>query len=114
MAGRAVVVMLAVALWAAGAAADDLSRAEQLAWDKKFAESEALYRTIIAKAPSRRAQLGLARVVMWSGRYAEAVERFDVLLATNANDVDALDGRASAEYWSGDYRAASRDFRRVL
>lgn len=113
MAGRAV-VMLAVALWAAGAFADDLDRAEQLAWSKQFAESEALYRSIIANQPSRRAQLGLARVVMWQGRYPEAIERFDALLRANPNDADAVEGRATAEYWSGDFRAAARDFRRAL
>ncbi len=113
MAGRAA-VMLVVGLWAAAAWADDVSRAEQLAWDKKFAESEALYREVIAKTPSRRANLGLARVILWRGRYPEAIERFNALLRTNAKDVDALEGRATAEYWSGDHRAAARDFRRVL
>jgi tetratricopeptide (TPR) repeat protein len=108
------VAVLVVALWALTASADDLDRAEQLAYDKRFAESEALYRAILDRQPSRRAELGLARVMMWSGRYPEAISRFDALLRTNANDVDALEGRATAEYWSGDYRAARRDFRRVL
>jgi tetratricopeptide (TPR) repeat protein len=109
----AAVVVLAG--WALAAFADDLARAEQLAWSRRFAESEALYRSILEKEPSsRRAQLGLARVVMWSGRYPEAISRFDVLLRGNAGDTDALEGRATAEYWSGDLRAAARDFRRVL
>ena len=113
MGGRAVVTVV-VALWAATAVADDLARAEQLAWDKKFAESEALYRTIVEKAPTRRARLGLARVIMWSGRYPAAISHFDALLRENANDVDALEGRAQSGYWSGDHRSAARDFRRVL
>src|SRR5215213_9198689 len=94
--------------WAAIAAADDLARAEQLAWNKEFAESEALYRAIVEKEPaSRRAQLGLARVVMWSGHYPDAIARFDALLRTNASDVDALEGRGTAEYWSTDFRGAA-------
>jgi tetratricopeptide (TPR) repeat protein len=104
--------LVLVLLWsAATAAADDLSRAEQLAWNKQFAEAEAIYRSL---PPSRRAQLGLARVVMWSGRYGEAIARFNELLRANANDVDALEGRGTAAYWSGDFRSAARDFRRVL
>lgn len=100
------VVVLALLL-----AANDLDRAEQLAWSRQFAEAEAIYR---AAPPSRRARLGLARVVMWQGRYAEAIPLFESLLKTNARDVDALEGRATAAYWSGDYRRAARDFRRVL
>ena len=101
-------VLLSCALTAA---ADELARAEQLAWDKQFAASESLYRQILAKEPpSRRARLGLARVVMWSGRYREAIALFNTL----PNDLDALEGRATAEYWSGDFRGAARDFKRVL
>lgn len=103
--------MLVLVWCAATAAADDLARAEQLAWNKQFAEAEAIYRSL---PPSRRAQLGLARVVMWSGRYPEAIDRFNELLRANANDVDALEGRGTAAYWSGDFRNAARDFRRVL
>jgi tetratricopeptide (TPR) repeat protein len=98
---------LAVLLLLAGgtAAADDLQRAHELAWAKRYAEAEALYRQI----PSDAAKLGLARVVMWQGRYAEAVALFAQL-----DGVEALEGRATAEYWSGDFRSAARDFRRVL
>jgi len=111
---RAAAVVLVVLCWAGAALADDLDRAEQLAWNKQFAESEALYREVLGTQPSRRAQLGLARVVMWQGRYAEAMARFDELLRVNAQDADALEGRGTAAYWSGDFRSAARDFRRVL
>lgn len=88
----------------------DLRTAQQMAWEKRFAESEALYRRIVAADPqSQAARLGLARVVMWQGRYAEAIAMFAEL-----DGVDALEGRATAEYWSGDLRAAKRDFERVL
>lgn len=92
--------------------ATELRLADELAWAKKFAEAEARYLAIVGREP--RARLGLARVVLWQGRYAEASARFDELLRENANDVDALEGRASAAYWSGDLRRAVRDFRRVL
>lgn len=88
----------------------DLRTAERLGWEKRFAESEGLYRRILANDPkSNAAKLGLARVVMWGGRHREAIALFDEL-----EGIDALEGKATAEYWSGDWRAAARDFRRVL
>ncbi|HEX6640687.1 MAG TPA: hypothetical protein VF215_06215 [Thermoanaerobaculia bacterium] len=101
-----VAVVLLVMLCGAAAFADDLQRANELAWAKHFAEAEALYRTL---PPSREVTLALARVVMWQGRYREAIALFD-----RVDGVDAIEGRATAEYWSGDLRRAARDFRRVL
>jgi tetratricopeptide (TPR) repeat protein len=93
-----------------GADPRDLRTAEQLAWEKRFAESEALYRRILHDDPqSTEAKLGLARVVMWQGRYAEAIAMF-----RQFQGIEALEGRATAEYWSGDLRSAARDFRQVL
>ena len=100
--------LIAHAVLAAGEA--DLRTAERLAWNKQFAESEALYRRILDVDPnSEAARLGLARVVMWQRRYAEAIALFGRL-----RGIDAMEGRATAEYWNGDLRAAARDFRRVL
>lgn len=101
---------LLLILLATTALAADLPTAERLAWDKRFAESEAMYREILAKDPrSSEARLGLARVVMWQGRYREAIAMFAGL-----EGIEALEGRATAEYWSGDLRRAARDFRKVL
>jgi tetratricopeptide (TPR) repeat protein len=98
------------ALFIAAAALADLPTAERLAWEKHFAESEALYRQLLASDPrSQEARLGLARVVMWQGRYAEAIPMFEGLPG-----IEALEGKATAEYWSGDLRSAARDFKRVL
>lgn len=103
-----ILLLLATALFGADEA--DLRAAERLAWEKKFAESEALYRRILSADPqSANARLGLARVVMWQERYAEAIALFREL-----EGIEALEGRATAEYWSGDLRSAARDFRRVL
>lgn len=105
-------MIVAAVLWALAATAVDLPRAEALAHAKQFAEAEALYREIVAEEPqSRAARLGLARVVMWQGRYAEAIRLFD---AIQPADVETLEGRATAAYWSGDFRTAAREFRRVL
>jgi hypothetical protein len=93
-----------------GADQRDLQAAQQLAWDKRFGESEAMYRRILEDDPhSNDAKLGLARVVMWQGRYGEARTMFMQL-----EGIEALEGRATAEYWSGDLRSAARDFRKVL
>jgi tetratricopeptide (TPR) repeat protein len=106
---RWVAVAVLVTL-ACSVAADDLQRAQELAWAKQFVESEALYRRVLAATPSsREAQLGLARVLLWQARYAEAIAMFDRL-----DGVDALEGRATARYWRGDFRGAARDFERVL
>lgn len=107
---RALVWVVVVVTIAASARADDLRTAEQLAWKKRFGEAEAMYRRILQRQPqSQAARLGLARVVMWQGRYAEAIELFE-----RVEGIDALEGKATAEYWSGDLRGAARDFRRVL
>jgi tetratricopeptide (TPR) repeat protein len=86
--------------------ADDLQRAQELAWAKRFAEAEAVYRRMPA-SPAQK--LGLARVVMWQGRYGEAIALFGQL-----DGIEALEGKATAQYWSGDWRSAARNFRRVL
>lgn len=92
------------------AGADDLQRAQELAWARQFAEAEVEYRRILAAQPdSAAARLELARVVMWQGRYGEAISLFARL-----DGIEALEGRATAHYWSGDFRAAVRTFRQVL
>jgi hypothetical protein len=112
MPGRFLVFLITLLLTTTAFGADqrDLRAAEQLAWDKRFSESEALYRRILEADPaSSAAKLGLARVVMWQGRYGEAIGMFKQL-----EGIEALEGRATAEYWSGDLRSAARDFKKVL
>jgi len=115
---RSLATLLTVLILSTAAHADeaDLRTAEKLAWEKRFAESEVVYRRILTSEPqSQTARLGLARVVMWQARYAEAIARFRELEGAEAPvGIEALEGRATAEYWSGDLRAAARDFRRVL
>ena len=102
-------------IYGASASADDLNarlaQAQTLAWNKRFPEAEAEYRSILAVHPeSRDARLGLARVVLWSGRYAEARKMFVAI----GSDADAMEGAATAAYWSGDFRSAQREFAAVL
>jgi hypothetical protein len=94
---------------------DELRSAQQLAWQKRFAEAEALYRRIVARNPrSRAAALGLGQVLLWEQRYRDAAALYRTLLHDLPNDIDARKGLATAEYWSGDYRAAQRDFNAVV
>src|SRR5687768_7144428 len=87
---RALSVVLLIFLASAAFGQTDVRTAERLAWERRFAESEALYRKILASEPaSHEARLGLARVVMWQGRYREAIALFAEL-----QGVDALEGRA--------------------
>jgi hypothetical protein len=80
-----------------------LKRAEALAHERRFAEAEAIYREVIRASPrSRPAAIGLARVLLWEGRYREARERFLAL--------GDREGAATAAYWQGDFRTAAREF----
>ena len=89
--------------------------AETLAWEKDFARAESVYRTALAASPdSRDLALGLGRVLLWQTRYAEGRALLAGLVARDPRDADALEALALGEYWSGDYRSAQRNFRRVL
>jgi tetratricopeptide (TPR) repeat protein len=94
---------------------DELHAAQQLAWQKHFAEAESAYRRILQRAPtSTAAARGLGEVLLWEGRNRDAAEIYRRLLRETPGDVDARSGLATAEYWSGDYRAAQRDFEAVI
>lgn len=97
---------------AAEAPARLLAKAQSLASTKQFDEAARIYEEVLRSSPSSRdAQLGLARVRLWQGRYREARRRFEQLLARNGGDADAAEGAATAAYWSGDFRTAGREFR---
>lgn len=109
-------LVLALGVAASASAQEDLySRAESLAWSRRFREAELEYRTQLARQPRDwRLRLGLARVLLWSAQYREADRAFRDLLRERPNDASALLGSAQAAYWSGDLRTASRRFRDVL
>jgi tetratricopeptide (TPR) repeat protein len=105
---------VAIASGAAETTASLIERTYALATKKDFSSAERTARVALAQSPgSHDATLALARVLMWDGRFLEAVALFERLLKSNPADGDARLGLAQAEYWSGDYRSALRDFRAV-
>jgi tetratricopeptide (TPR) repeat protein len=75
---------------------------------------EVLQRADLSTQERREAQLGLARALAWSSQQKLAIPVFSEILATNANDVDALIGRGNALNDITDHRAALADFEVVL
>ena len=97
------------------AAADPYQAAEKLAAERKFDLAAAEYRRQLETRPRDwRLRVGLARVLLWAGRYAEAERRFAPLVAERPNDAGALLGYAQAAYWAGDFRAARSRYSRLL
>src|SRR6185295_11102647 len=83
---RAVMCLALVFIAIDGTAADraSLEKAQSLAWAKKFEDAARIYLGVLRDDPaSRDARLGLARVRLWQGRYAEARDLFEILLARN-------------------------------
>jgi hypothetical protein len=60
------------------------------------------------------ATLAHAQSLLWQKKYAAAIGEYRAILAREANNVEARKGLATAEYWSGNFRSAQRDFRLVL
>jgi tetratricopeptide (TPR) repeat protein len=75
---------------------------------------EVLQRVDLAARERRDAQLGLARALAWSGQQKLAIPVFGEILASNANDVDALIGRGNALNDITEHKAALADFEVVL
>ena len=93
----------------------ELLLAETLAWQKSYAEAEAIYRRVLRRSPANAdAQLGLGRVLLWMGRYQEARAVLRAILDRDPAIIDAREELARSWYWSGDFRTAEREFGRVL
>ncbi len=108
--GPAIALLRVVVASPEGTAEDEIILAETLAWNNELDESVRRYRALLdGPRPPPRARLGLARALLWSGRYAEARRQFQA-----AEGVEALEGGATAAYWQGDYTTALREFQRVL
>ena len=91
-----------------------LLRFNQRAQASDLDDAERIARQALAEHPSsREAQLALADVLLWQGRYPEAIRGYEAILAHRPGDRDARRGLASALYWWGDYRAARREFLRI-
>ncbi|MDF2970461.1 MAG: repeat-containing protein, partial [Microvirga sp.] len=75
---------------------------------------EVLQRADLTTQERRDARLGLARALAWSGQQKLAIPVFSEILASNANDVDALIGRGNALNDITEHRVALADFEVVL
>jgi tetratricopeptide (TPR) repeat protein len=62
----------------------------------------------------RRARLGLALALVWNGRYREAMEEYERLLAVDPDDMEARKGRARVLAWTDRLEPAAREYRKVL
>ena len=69
---------------------------------------------VAARAGTVADDLRAARELLWQKHYAEAAAIYRNVLEKHPSNADALAGLATAEYWSGDFRHARRDFEAVL
>lgn len=88
--------------------------AETLGWQKRFEESEKVYRQVLRRSGSPAAGKGLARVLLWSGKYGESRKLARSLLKNTPGEADTQEIAATAAYWSGDFRSAEREFSRIV
>ncbi|HUP46578.1 MAG TPA: tetratricopeptide repeat protein [Thermoanaerobaculia bacterium] len=80
-----------------------------------YARAEAEYREQLRQTPGDwQLRVGLARVILWRGRYREAEQHFARLVAERPGDADALLGYAQAAYWWGDFREAQERYALLL
>lgn len=77
-----------------------MTKARAAAVKKDFEVSEKIYRKLVEKNPlDIDAATGLAFVMAWSGRYAEAETLFVDIHKKNPNNRDALMGLANIYFW---------------
>jgi tetratricopeptide (TPR) repeat protein len=67
-----------------------------------------------ARAATVADDLRAAQQLLLQNDYADATAAYKAILREHPKNVDALKGLATAEYWSGDFRGARRDFTAVL
>lgn len=88
--------------------------AETLGWQKRFDEAESIYRQVLLHSRSPEARKGLARLLLWTGRYRESRELALTLLENAPKEVEAQEIAATAAYWAGDFRSAEREFSEIV
>jgi tetratricopeptide (TPR) repeat protein len=91
--------------------------ADQHAWSGNLREAIALYREAIAISPPdqhRRARVGLARALSWSGAHSNALEQYATVLRDHPDDQDARRGAARVESWLGRQRRAAARMQNYL
>jgi hypothetical protein len=93
--------------------------ADQLTYGERSEEAIPLYREVLAGPPAtaeqtRRARLGLALALSWSGDKEEALAEYEGLLAEDPEDQDALLGRARVMSWLDHQGPAKEAYEQVL
>jgi len=79
-----------------------VSQAQVLAWAGRMRSAEALYDSVLARAPGRvDALAGRARVVAWSGDLDKAEQLWRAGLAVHPDAAELLIGLAQTLYWKG-------------
>jgi tetratricopeptide (TPR) repeat protein len=67
--------------------------ADQMTYSGKALEAVALYRETLARQPERKARLGLALALAWTGDSAASLKEYDELLAADPGDAEARQQR---------------------
>src|SRR2546421_1372281 len=79
-----------------------VSQAQVLAWAGRTRASEALYDSVLGRAPGRvDALAGRARAVAWSGDLDQAEQLWRAALAAHPDAAELLIGLAQTLYWKG-------------
>ncbi|MCC6245645.1 MAG: tetratricopeptide repeat protein [Gemmatimonadaceae bacterium] len=87
-----------------------LAHATALGWAKRYDDAARVFRSMESAphAAARAAARGLATVAGWRGERADALRRWESLVASDARDAESWVGLSHARRWSGDTRGALR------
>jgi tetratricopeptide (TPR) repeat protein len=94
-------------------------KAQVLSWQKRFGESEAIYRQVVAspKADPRlrlRCRVRLAELTAWQKDLDGALGQLEKVLAEDPRATEALLLQGQILEWKGEFAAAKRSYSRIL
>ncbi len=87
-----------------------IAYATTLGWAGRYDTSASVFRSTANGPPAaaRAGQRGIASVAGWRGDHADALARWERLVATDTSDAEAWTGLSHARRWTGDTRGAAR------
>lgn len=88
--------------------------AKNLSWSKRYEESIAEYRRLLAAKEEPAIRSELIDVLMWAGKHDEALAEVDSILAKDPANIKAALQRARALNWSGRLEEALKAYGQVL
>ncbi len=91
-----------------------LTLAQVMSWNRDYADSISLYRSLLAQDDKREYRLELARVLSWAGRNAESIAEYRELLNRDPNDVSVRLGLARVLSWDKQSDQALAEYSRIL